>query len=200
MKVIKKNTANKATKTTARESAPVKGNTITPENFDGAITYVGRKIPTAVVRKEAVGLVIPKLPTAGFVAITGDKPGVLIHPCNHNGDIYMRVTSEGKRYGSITAINAVGKKRISAELLDVAGLKKLAQKVGKGLTVTRRSDKKEFKVALLRPFGDQYVPGIASVGGKFAVLNMEHPEKWNGKHDQFDPGADIDPKKVLASV
>jgi len=200
MKLAKPTNKKAAKATKAPKTAKVEGPTITVENFDCYLGYVGKKVPTATIRKEAVGLVIPKLPQHGYLVIAGDKPGILVHAVKHNGDIYERFEGDTKVYGSLNALNGIEHDGFSGEFLTTDELVARAKKLGKAAKVMRRADKQEFSVNFLNSPGDSYVGGITRVGGKFTTLNMEPPRPYNKKGVQFDTKADIDAKKNLGLV
>lgn len=197
-----KKTNIKAKSSASKKDTAPKGNVITIDNFDSGLSYVGKKVPTATIRKEAVGREIEKLTKAGFLVIHGNKPGELIHPVKHDGDIYSRETDDGTVFGSVEAINSIKHKGFKAELLDLDGLKALAKKTGKAAEMTHRANKRTYEVAFISDPGASYMAALAvdPKSHKVRVLNMEPPRSYNKKHVQFDHGKDLDAKKVLAVI
>lgn len=186
-----------------KHSASVEGSLkITADNFDGGIMYLGDKIPTGSIRKEAIGLEVPKKLHAGYLVVEGDKPGLAVHPVLWDGkDRYKRVTRLGEtKYGSIKAINDTCEKRLVAHVLSLDELKARAAKMAKAVEATRRSDDHRFKVLLLAPTSQTCFAGIAVVKGKLRVLNMEPPRPNNDKELQFVDFADTAAKPLIKEL
>lgn len=198
----KKNKKAPKAEITKPSKAPTKasGHVITAANFHGGDFYVGVKIPTATIRKAALGLAIPKMPHAGFLVIHGDKPGILFRAVHHDGsNFYSHKGDDGvEKFGCIEAINSLERKEFYAEFTDIAGLKALAKKIGKAVEVTRVSDKAVFKVALLNSMGDQYVGALAKTAKGVEPMVLEHRAAWNKPKVQYDFGKELKASAVLA--
>jgi hypothetical protein len=175
---------------------------INAENFDSGIMYLGDKIPTASIRKEAIGLEVPKKLVAGFLVVEGDKPGLAVHPVLWDGeDRYKRVTRLGKTvYGSLESINNTCGDRLNAEVLTVDELKARAKKIGKAIEAKRRSDDKQFKVLLLAPPEQTCFAGITIRKGHVEVLNMEPVRPNNDKELQFTDITETPAKPLLKEL
>lgn len=176
--------------------------TITSENFDSGIMYLGSNVPTASIRKESIGLEVPKGLKPAFLVVQGDKPGLAVHPIMFDGkDRYKRVTRLGATvYGSIKSINGNSNKHLKVEVLDLEGLKARAKKMGTAVEATRRSDDVRFRVLLLAPPSQTCYAGLTVRKGKIRVLNMEHTHGNNDPSLQFVNVEKADAKLVIREL
>lgn len=187
----------------AAETAPAAGEVkITVDLFDCHVQYVGRHVPTARIRKESVGLVVPAKLKKGFLVISGDKPATKVSPVMWDGkDRYKRVDDNGKTYyGSLSALNDQSEDHLEAKIVDLDGLLAIARKLKHGVEATRRSDDKTFKVMLLAPLSQTCYAGIYVERGKVRVLNMEPVAPYNSKDIQFTNLKDVPAKPLLAEI
>jgi hypothetical protein len=159
---------------------------------DRYVGYVGHRVPTAAIVAKIIGLPIPRrLNSHGYLVVTGDKPGILVHEVRTDDDanFYQRV--EGGLYGSVDALNASGNKGFKAEIVDKLDLLNRAKKLNKPTELTCVKSGERVKVFLLNPLGEQYFAGITMRNNKLVVLNMEGREPWNKKDVQY-----VDPKAI----
>ncbi len=158
--------------------------TIGKKNVDRYVQYVGTRVAVAVIADKVGRMPVPSaLKHEGYLLVKGNKPGLLVHPVKYDGDIYKR----DNIFGSVAELNKV--KGMSAEIVSKTELIARAKKFNKSIEVTRLSDGKRIKVALLNGFGEQYVAGLNM--SEHRVENMEHVETHNKKAVQYEGHKDI---------
>jgi hypothetical protein len=156
---------------------------ITRSNFDKWVMYVGNRVRTNAIAAKAVGVTIPKLTKKGFLLVTGDKPGVLLHPVTWDGkNVYRRETGE---FGTLEALNGTSNKRFKAEIITDEELVERAEEYDKVAEVTRQSDGEKFVVALLNSPKSKYFAGVRVEGDNILALNMEPVEDYNRTTVQY---------------
>ncbi len=157
---------------------------ITRGSFDSGVMFVGRRVRTADIRSKALGLTLPpiKQMQPAFLVVSGDKPGILVHPVRWDGtDVYQR----GQVVGSLKALNSTKHVAFKAEIDTEAGMVKRALSKNQVVSCTCKADGKRYTVALLNANGDLYVAGIYYAKGALRVLNMEPVAHYNAPEVQF---------------
>lgn len=192
-----------AERPSAGRTRQVKSDTdvITKRNFDTGVMYVGRRIRSAAIRHQALGVDLPHLREDGFLIVKGDKPGILIHPVKWDGEeIYQRTdTKGGARFGTLKALNSTHHKGYRAEIIDEDELRARLIKKNHIVKVKNVKTDKTHTVALLNNFGELYIAGVEVHGKKLVPINMEPKAHYNKPDVQYVEPTDVkmDVKKFL---
>ena len=120
---------------------------------------------------------IPRMSETGFLLVTGDKPGVLVHRVQWDGmDVYQR----DNLFGSLKALNSTKGKNFTAAIVSRKALVQQALKLGQFVSVRSVKNDTRHEAALLNDWKEPYVAAVTiTAEGKLAVLNMEHPKDYN---------------------